>query len=82
MTRLLHYLSNSSITILRAYTLYRPLRVFLLLGGVSILGGLLIGARFLYFYWVGNSRWSYPIAHFGRYFVNRRLPGGADWGGG
>lgn len=55
MKGLPNYLSNSSITILRAYTLYRPLRVFLLLGGLSIFGGLLISLRFLYFYWVGNS---------------------------
>jgi glycosyltransferase involved in cell wall biosynthesis len=55
MKGLPHYLSNSSATILRAYTLYRPLRVFLWLGGLSLLGGLLLGLRFLYFYIGGQG---------------------------
>ncbi len=50
MKGLPHYLSNSSVTILRAYTLYRPLRVFLLLGGFAIACGTALGLRFLYFY--------------------------------
>jgi len=33
MQNLSHYLRNSSVTIVRAYTLYRPLRVFLTLAG-------------------------------------------------
>jgi glycosyltransferase involved in cell wall biosynthesis len=41
------YLRNSTITILRAYTMYRPLRVFSVTGGVLILGGVAIGARFV-----------------------------------
>ena len=45
-----HYLANSGMTIVRAYTMYRPLRVFLALGGLLILGGLAGGVRFLYFY--------------------------------
>ncbi len=50
-----HYLVNSSATILRAYSMYRPLRVFTLLSSVLILAGVLIGARFLYFYWIGRG---------------------------
>lgn len=50
MKGLPHYLSNSSVTILRAYTLYRPLRVFLLLGGFAIACGIALSLRFLYFY--------------------------------
>jgi len=46
-----HYLAHSSTTIVRAYTMYRPLRVFSILGGLLLLGGLGLGARFLY-YWV------------------------------
>ena len=42
-----NYIRNSSVTILRSYTMYRPLRVFSLIGGVFILGGLLLGARFV-----------------------------------
>lgn len=48
-----HYLTNSSATIVRAYTMYRPLRVFTNLGALLILGGLIGGGRFLYFYAIG-----------------------------
>jgi hypothetical protein len=48
-----HYLTNSSATIVRAYTMYRPLRVFSILGGLLILGGLIGAGRFLYFYSIG-----------------------------
>ncbi len=52
------YIRNSSITIVRAYAMYRPLRVFGALGSLLILSGLLLGLRFLYFYFtrtaVGN----------------------------
>ena len=42
-----NYIRNSTVTILRSYTLYRPLRVFSLIGGLFILGGLVLGARFV-----------------------------------
>ncbi|MBN2148718.1 MAG: glycosyltransferase family 2 protein [Anaerolineales bacterium] len=48
-----HYLANSSTTILRAYTMYRPLRVFTGLGAVILAGGLFLGLRFLYYFAVG-----------------------------
>jgi glycosyltransferase involved in cell wall biosynthesis len=44
------YLSQSTATILRIYTFYRPLRVFLALGAVLIAAGSVLGARFLYFF--------------------------------
>lgn len=44
------YLVNSTATILRTYTMYRPLRVFLLLGGLLIAGGMAGGLRFLWYY--------------------------------
>ena len=44
------FLTLSIITILRFYTMYRPLRVFTAIGGVSIAGGVVLGLRFLYFY--------------------------------
>lgn len=50
-----HYLANSSATIVRSYTMYRPLRVFTILGGLLILGGLGLGGRFLYFYFIGQG---------------------------
>lgn len=45
-----HYLTNSSTTIVRAYTMYRPLRVFSLFGTLLIIGGLIGGVRFLYYF--------------------------------
>lgn len=48
-----HYLANSSTTILRAYTMYQPLRVFSILGGLLLAGGLLGVVRFLYYYAIG-----------------------------
>ena len=47
------YLANSAATILRTYTMYRPLRVFLFIGGVMVLAGLVLGVRFLWFYFQG-----------------------------
>ncbi len=47
------YLVNSGATILRAYAMYRPLRVFLLIGAMMIFGGTLLGGRFLWFYLQG-----------------------------
>ena len=50
-----HYLANSSATIVRAYTMYRPLRVFSMLGGLLLLGGVVIGLRFFYFWVIGQG---------------------------
>jgi glycosyltransferase involved in cell wall biosynthesis len=47
MRGLSQYLRNSSITILRAYTMYRPLRVFTAIGGLILLLGMALGLRFL-----------------------------------
>jgi glycosyltransferase involved in cell wall biosynthesis len=41
------YLRNSSMTILRSYAMYRPLRVFSLIGVLLLLAGVAIGVRFL-----------------------------------
>lgn len=49
------YLANSSVTILRAYTLYRPLRVFTYAGAAILLVGLALLGRFLYFYFIGQG---------------------------
>jgi len=53
MRNLFDFISNSTATILRVYTMYRPLRIFLGASAVFILAGLLLGLRFLYFY--GNG---------------------------
>ncbi len=50
-----HYLAQSTLTILRAYTMYQPMRVFVFLGGLMILAGLVPGVRFLFFYLAGNG---------------------------
>ncbi|MFN2199566.1 MAG: glycosyltransferase family 2 protein [Caldilineaceae bacterium] len=55
MNHLPDYLSNSTVTIIRSYTLYKPLRVFTFLGALAILAGLLLGGRFLYFYLDGQG---------------------------
>src|ERR1035438_10405065 len=49
-----HYIRKSSATILRAYTMYRPLRVFSALGGALIALGMIPGIRFLYLLSVGQ----------------------------
>jgi glycosyltransferase involved in cell wall biosynthesis len=53
MNNLPHYLANSTATIVRAYALYRPLRVFTIVGVIALAIGTLIGLRFLYFYLQG-----------------------------
>lgn len=58
-SRLMHsifdYVKKSMLTILRAVLMYRPLRVFTLLGSIAITGGIVIGIRFLVFYFQGNG---------------------------
>lgn len=55
MKNLTHFLTHSTSTILRAYTMYRPLRVFLWFGALCVVMGLGLGVRFLYFYFNGNG---------------------------
>ena len=51
-----NFMKHSSATILRAYTMYRPLRVFLLAGTILLVAGILLGLRFLILrYWVGQG---------------------------
>ncbi len=49
------YLTNSAVTIVRAYTMYRPIRVFTAIGFLSLLGGLILSLRFMYFYLIGQG---------------------------
>ncbi len=55
MRNLPHYVVNSTVTILRAYTMYRPLRVFTTIGVLLLAGGSALGLRFMYFYLAGNG---------------------------
>ena len=45
-----HYIRKSGVTILRAYAMYRPLRVFTTTGLLLILLGMVPGIRFLWFF--------------------------------
>ena len=49
MNNLWHFITSQVATILRAYTMYRPLRVFSALSALVVMGGLAIGVRYLYF---------------------------------
>jgi glycosyltransferase involved in cell wall biosynthesis len=55
MRNLFHYLAHSTATLIRAYTIYRPLRVFSFFGAIFLTGGLLLGIRYLYFYFNGQG---------------------------
>lgn len=49
-----HYVANAGSAMARAYAMYQPLRVFLVLGTALILAGVAIGARFLWL-WMNNQ---------------------------
>lgn len=49
------YLVNSTVTIIRAFTMYRALRIFTVISALMILAGVIIGGRFLYFYLQGRG---------------------------
>ncbi|HNT74094.1 MAG TPA: glycosyltransferase family 2 protein [Anaerolineae bacterium] len=55
MRNIPQYVMSSMATILRIYTMYRPMRVFFFLAGLMLVGGLLGGMRFLYFYSLGRG---------------------------
>ena len=49
------FLHMSVSTLLRMYTMYKPLKVFLIVGAISIMIGLAPIARFVYFYMIGDG---------------------------
>ncbi|HEX6064167.1 MAG TPA: hypothetical protein VFZ04_08095, partial [Longimicrobiales bacterium] len=49
-----HYIRKSTVTIVRAYTMYQPMRVFTTLGALLIFLGTIPGVRFLFFYFSGQ----------------------------
>ena len=55
MRSLPHFLRNAFGTIVRAYTMYRPLRVFTVLGALIAVAGLALGIRYLYFVSIGEG---------------------------
>ncbi|HEY8182877.1 MAG TPA: glycosyltransferase family 2 protein [Thermoanaerobaculia bacterium] len=48
------YLRKSIVTVFRIYTLYKPLKIFFLIGSLLILIGAAIGARFLWYFFAGD----------------------------
>lgn len=49
------YVRKSVVTIFRIYTLYKPLKTFFAIGAALFLGGVLIGARFVFYYFQGDG---------------------------
>jgi glycosyltransferase involved in cell wall biosynthesis len=45
------YVKRSAVSIVRIYTHYEPLKTFAVLGGVFVTVGVMLGGRFLYYYW-------------------------------
>jgi glycosyltransferase involved in cell wall biosynthesis len=49
------YLQRSLVTMLKIYSMYRPLRIFTLAGGTTFLLGFAIGCRYLFFFFMGQT---------------------------
>ena len=49
------YLKKQISTIFRIYTVYEPLKIFMMIGGFIFTLGLILSGRFLYFYLIGNG---------------------------
>ena len=50
------YIKKSAVTIVRIYTMYEPLKVFSVTGGVVFLSGFLVSLRFLFLYLGGQGQ--------------------------
>lgn len=49
------YLQRSLVTMLKVYSMYRPLRLFTIAGGITFLLGFTIGCRYLFFFFMGQT---------------------------
>lgn len=49
------YMKRSSTVIIRSFLMYKPLRFFSMVGSVLLLLGILLGIRFLYFFFAGTG---------------------------
>ncbi len=56
MRSILHYMAYSGTTIVRSYSMYRPLRVFSAFAITLILGGLFLAFRYLYYVLLGQGQ--------------------------
>ncbi len=54
------YLKRSFLTILRIFVTYRPFRFFSSVGTIPLSLGLILGVRWLYFFWLGTDRTRIP----------------------
>ena len=49
------YITRSAKTIVRVYSMYKPMRAFVMLGGLMCAVGFALGARFLYYFFAGEG---------------------------
>ena len=49
------FLRRSLVTMLKVYSMYRPLKVFTIAGGIALLVGFMIGCRYLFFFFQGQT---------------------------
>ena len=49
------YIRRSLVTMLKVYSMYRPLKVFTISGGIIFLVGFIIGCRYLFFFFQGQT---------------------------
>lgn len=49
------YIRRSIFTMLRMFIIYRPFRFFIVLGLLFFLSGLILGGRYLYYYFIGDG---------------------------
>ena len=45
---------RSLVTLIKVYSMHKPLRVFTIVGGISFFGGILLGIRYLFYYFQGD----------------------------
>ena len=49
------YLKRSLVTMLKVYSMYRPLKIFTIAGGATFILGFIIGCRYLFFFFMGQT---------------------------
>ena len=49
------YLKRSLVTMLKVYSMYRPLKIFTIAGGTTFILGFIIGCRYLFFFFIGQT---------------------------
>jgi glycosyltransferase involved in cell wall biosynthesis len=49
------YLRRTLVTMLKVYSMYQPLKVFTIAGGITFITGFIIGCRYLFFFFQGQT---------------------------